>query len=51
MRTLTLKKETLAELTAAELGAIAGAAAITKICTDTCGSDFAQCFTVLTLCY
>lgn len=50
MRTLTLKKETLTELTTAELSSVLGAApATTKACGPTlsltCGSEIDACLT------
>lgn len=48
MRTLTLKKETLVELTPAELTSVVGAAATLKDCKTlslTCGSEIDACLT------
>ena len=49
MRKLTLKKETLTELTPAELTSVVGAAATTKACGPTmsltCGSEIDACLT------
>ena len=52
MRKLTLSKETLAELTATELVAVAGGATTncphnTLTCAGGCHSDFQQCLTGL----
>jgi hypothetical protein len=41
-RTLSLKKDTLVELTTEELGSIAGASGLTCV---NCNSDFQQCLT------
>lgn len=41
MRSLTLKKEILAELTSEDLAAVVGAA---NNITQVCGSDFAPCY-------
>ena len=42
-RTLTLKKETLAALSAGELGLVVGGGAVTNLKTECFCSDFAAC--------
>lgn len=44
-RRLALRRETLADLSAGELGQVAGAAAPTLLCTHDCQS-IARCFTL-----
>lgn len=45
MRTLNLKKDTVVELTSAELDSVAGGAAITKDTCLYCGSEVDACLT------
>jgi hypothetical protein len=50
VKRLTLKRETLADLTAAELGSVAGASGVscnTVVCYSNPCSDFMECITGL----